>query len=195
MKIGIFGGTFNPPHMGHINGANAAVSALGLDKLIFIPAGNPPHKELPKNSATSEQRLRMVELASEYVPHSEVLDIEIKRDGKSYTVDTIRDMHKMYPKAKLYFLVGTDMLKSFHTWYKPEEIAKLCTLCALCRTQSKYDNMEEYASEARSKTGVKIRIVKGPVLEISSTEVRCGMQREKIPLKVLQFIKNNNIYL
>ena len=98
-KIGLFGGTFNPVHIGHTEAARLAVERLGLDKLIFIPTLNPPHKELPESSASAETRLEMLKLASKGMESVEVSDIEISRGGISYTADTIKELQKLYPGA------------------------------------------------------------------------------------------------
>lgn len=110
MKIGIYGGTFDPIHRGHITAAQAAVQQLGLDLLLLIPASIPPHKALPEGGADAAQRLEMATLATaELSCPAQVLDVEVKRRGKSYTADTLRTLRRQYPEDELWLLMGTDM--------------------------------------------------------------------------------------
>ena len=132
MKIGIYGGSFNPPHLGHLAAARAAVAALELDKLVWIPAGCPPHKELAANSPTAEQRLEMTEIAADQLllpGITQVWDVEIRREGKSYTADTLRQAAQRWPEAPRWLLMGTDMFLTLHRWHKPEQILALAGVC------------------------------------------------------------------
>jgi len=121
-RIGIYGGTFNPPHIGHIQAAKQAVEALGLTRLLVIPDRIAPHKAMPGNSATPQQRLDMLRIALEDCPGIEVSDLELNREGPSYTYETILQLKELYPDAKLVLLMGTDMFLSFHTWRNPQII-------------------------------------------------------------------------
>ena len=114
MKIGIYGGTFTPPHLGHLTAAAAVFSMLKLDKLLLIPASIPPHKDLPAGSPTAEQRLEMTRLAGEQLglgDRVETLDMELHRQGKSYTSDTLAELKARYPEDELWLLMGTDMFR------------------------------------------------------------------------------------
>ena len=133
MKIGIYGGTFNPIHTGHIHAAKQAMEILKLDKLLMIPDRIAPHKEIPSGSPTPQQRLEMLRLAVEGVPGIEVSDMELKREGKSYTYLTVEALRDEYPDAELYLLMGTDMFLSFHTWMNPERITAQATLAIMYR--------------------------------------------------------------
>ena len=135
MKVGIYGGTFDPPHLGHMRAARAALGLLGLDELIFIPAKQPPHKALSEGSAPAEDRLAMTELMADGLldERATVSRIELDREGKSYTADTLRELHAQRPEDELFLLMGTDMYLTFQDWYKPEEIAKLAVLCPFAR--------------------------------------------------------------
>ena len=133
MKIGIYGGTFNPPHLGHMAAAQAAMAVLGLDKLFFIPAALPPHKELPADGAGAEHRLAMTALMADGLGESigrrgdvEALDIELRRTGKSYTADTLEELHSRFPEDELWLLMGTDMFLTIQNWYQPERIMASC---------------------------------------------------------------------
>ena len=120
MKIGIYGGSFNPPHLGHLAAARAAAKALELDQLVFVPAGCPPHKELAHGSPTPEQRLAMTAIAADQLllPEvTEVWDAELRREGKSYTADTLAQARERWPEDELWLLMGTDMFLTLHIWH------------------------------------------------------------------------------
>ena len=128
MKIGIYGGTYNPPHTGHMQAALEAVRLLKLDKLLLIPDRIAPHKEIPSGSPAPEQRLQMLRIAAADCPQMEVSDIELQREGPSYSYLTVEQLRAQYPDAELILLMGTDMFLSFHTWREPERITKEATL-------------------------------------------------------------------
>ena len=133
MKTGVLGGTFNPPHNGHLAAARHVRDALGLDQVLFIPTNLPPHKELPAGSATTAQRCDMVRLMTAPYDWAVFSDMEVGRGGTSYTVETLRDLHAAgYDDLTL--IVGTDMLLSFDVcWRAPEEIARLARLAVVAR--------------------------------------------------------------
>ena len=177
MKIGIYGGTFNPPHLGHQAAAEAAVKLLGLDKLILIPAAIPPHKELPRSTPDGVHRLEMTRKMADALECSrlvEVSDMEMKRQGKSYTADTLRQIHEQYPEAELWLLMGTDMFLTLHLWYQPEEITKLAGICAFGRTEQDGEEMFAPQRDHLSKTyNAKIQTITLPgLVDISSTQLR-----------------------
>ena len=123
-RIGIYGGTFNPPHIGHTRAALEAVRTLRLDKLLVIPDRIAPHKEIPEGSPSPEQRLEMLRLAIGGESAVEVSDMELRREGKSYSYETVEQIRTLYPEAELILLIGTDMFLSFHEWRFPERIHK-----------------------------------------------------------------------
>ena len=171
-RIGIYGGTFNPPHLGHISAARCAVKALGLDRLLVIPDRIAPHKQLPADSPAPEQRLEMLRLAAADEPNMEVSDLELKREGVSYTYQTVEQLKEMHPQAQLYLLMGTDMFTSFHQWRNPERIWKAATLAVFCRGEK-----GEKAAIAKQKAyleslGASVELVDNPVLTISSSDLR-----------------------
>ena len=127
-RIGIYGGTFNPPHVGHIQAAKQAVEALGLSRLIIIPDRIAPHKQIPEGSPAPEQRLEMLRLATADCDRIEVSDIELRREGPSYSYVTVQQLKAQYPNAELVLLMGTDMFLSFHSWMHPEIILENATL-------------------------------------------------------------------
>ena len=177
MKIGIYGGTFNPPHLGHLAAARTALDALKLDKLILMPAAVPPHKVLPENSPAQEHRLAMVERMADAMERPgavEVSTLELEREGKSYTSDTLEAIHRQYPEAELWLLMGTDMFLTLQNWHEPEVICSLAHLCAFSRTQS--DSGELLAVQAkylRDTFGADVRTIQLPqITPVSSTQLR-----------------------
>lgn len=178
MKIGIYGGTFNPIHLGHIQAARYVMEYLKLDRLLLVPAGIPPHKTLDENAPAPEQRLAMAALAAEAVgPAAEASDLELRRKGKSYTLDTVKAVREKYPRAKLYLLMGTDMYLTFHLWRNPEKLAKLCTLCAFGRSGT--DSPELFARQrnhlARTVGADSVTAALPEILDVSSTQLRTAL--------------------
>ena len=192
-RIGIFGGTFNPPHIGHISAARDVVAALDLGKLLMIPTNIPPHKKLPEGSASPQQRFEMVEIAASMVPMAEACDIEIKREGASYTADTVTELKKRYPNATLWLMIGTDMLDTFDKWYQPERILAACRLAAVARNDDDHEQIEQKAQELRKKLGAEIDIVYNSVVEGSSTEFRNGNER-LVSSEIRRYIRKNGLY-
>ena len=197
-RIGIYGGTFNPPHIGHIQAAKQAVKSLGLNKLLVIPDRIAPHKVMPGNSAAPQQRLDMLRIALADCPEIEVSDIELNREGPSYTYETILQLKERYPQARLVLLMGTDMFLSFHTWKNPHIILENAMLGVFYRG----DKGEAAAIEAKKAQmeadGAEVELVKNPVIQISSTQMRrllafrCA--GEFLPEGVLDYIRENRLY-
>ena len=180
MNIGIYGGTFNPPHLGHFQAARAAIAALKLDKLILIPAALPPHKELPEGTPSPERRLEMTAKMADAMAMPgtvEVSDLELRRPGKSYTADTLEQLHRQYPQAKLWLLMGTDMFLTLHLWREPERIMALAGICAFGRTEQ--DGEELFAPQRaylKEHFGAEIVTITLPgLVDISSTRLRAGL--------------------
>ncbi len=173
MKIGIYGGTFHPIHRGHTEAAAAARDYLALDELCLVPTGLPPHKELSGGAVQGRHRLEMTRLAARELG-AKVLDLELTRKGKSYTVDTLEQIGKEYPKAELFLLMGSDMFLTFPDWHRAKRIAKLCTLCAFARNEGDTREMlEAQAGRLRESLGARVVVVPLPrVIEISSTRLR-----------------------
>ena len=134
-RIGIYGGTFNPPHVGHMAAAQQAVDLLRLNKLLLIPDRIAPHKSLPENSPTPEQRLQMLKIAAEGIPNVEISDLELRRKGPSYTYQTVEQLKKQYPQAELLLLMGTDMFLAFDNWKNWQWLIQNVTLAVLYRGQ------------------------------------------------------------
>lgn len=188
-RIGILGGTFDPPHIGHLILAELAWEQLELDKVFFIPAYIPPHKKTRKCSSP-RHRLNMVRIALKGNSHFDVLDIELKRKDVSYTVDTLRDLHLLFPQCKFFFLLGSDNFESFHTWREPETIATLAELVVYKRLGTS------------TSTGVKhwkYKQLEGPFIDISSTQIRARVAKGEsirylVPQDIEQYIQRKKLY-
>lgn len=172
MRILIYGGSFNPPHLGHEDALRSALDALQPDRCIVIPAGLPPHKELSPGSPTGAERLALCRLAFGGLPHVECSDTELRREGKSYTVDTLREISAAAAGAELYFLIGTDMLESIENWYSFREILSMCTLLALARGPGEQERLEEAARYLRRTYGAGILLIRKEPLPMASTDLR-----------------------
>lgn len=198
-RIGIYGGTFNPPHVGHIQAAKQAVSTLGLTKLLMIPAYAPPHKAvLPSNSPRARQRLEMLRIAAADCPQIEVSDLELKREGISYTWETLETVKKLYPGAELVLLMGTDMFLTFDTWKNPEKILGEVILGVFYRGDKGEKAAALKQKEALEARGARVILVHNDVIVISSTQMRrllafrCA--GEFLPAGVLDYIREYNLY-
>lgn len=196
-KYGIFGGSFNPIHYGHLMICEYIKEEMGLDKVIFIPTGNPPHKDL---GVSAEDRYEMVRLAISPNPDFEISDIETTRINLSYTVDTIRELKEIYKEEKLYFLIGLDSLFQLKTWKKIGDLSQEIEFVVALRPG--YINKEEINNEIdflRDNFGTRINLIKTPLYEISSTDLRERIHEGKslrylIPKKVLDYIEESGFY-
>lgn len=196
-KYGIFGGSFDPIHYGHLMICEYIKEEMGLDKVIFIPTGNPPHKDL---GVSAEDRYEMVKLAISPNPDFEISDIETTRVNLSYTVDTIRELKKIYKKEKLYFLIGLDSLFQLKTWKKIGDLSQEIEFVVALRPG--YIDKEEINNEIdflRENFGTRINLIKTPLYEISSTDLRDRIHEGKslrylIPKKVLDYIEESGFY-
>lgn len=204
MKIGIYGGTFNPPHLGHVTAARAVTELLKLDKLLLVPAGLPPHKDLPAGSPTPDQRLEMTRLAADQTGLAgkvEVLDLEVHREGKSYTSDTLKALKARYPDDELWLLMGTDMFLTLQAWHAPEEILSLAGIAAFGRTEADTEELFAPQRDYLYKTYPQARIftltIPG-VVDVSSTELREQLAKggggHLLPPAVYGYILRNGLY-
>jgi nicotinate-nucleotide adenylyltransferase len=187
MKIGILGGTFNPIHIGHLILAEEAREKLELDKIIFVPAYLPPHKD-NSDIADARHRYTMVKLAIKTNRYFSLSDIEIKRDGRSYTIDTMKEFKKVYPKDELYFIIGSDLLKYLDEWKDLGDIIKMVKFITVTRPGYPLEKIPSYI------TTVAIRAV-----DVSAFEVRKAIKEDRsfrylVPERVLNYINKYGLY-
>lgn len=197
-KIGIYGGTFNPPHVAHVRACEAFYHAIMPDELLVIPDFLPPHKELD-NGATTEERLEMTRLAFLSLPVAKVSDMEIQRGGRSYTAITLSELKA--ENNELYFLCGTDMFLTLDSWYRPDLIFSLATICYV-RRESDPENdikLKELSDYYVKKYNAKVVPITVKVTELSSSELRNKIRSGKdvteyLPTNVNKYIQNRGIY-
>ena len=204
MKIGIYGGTFNPPHLGHVTAARAVFELLQLDELWLIPAGLPPHKAMPAGSPTPQQRLEMTRLAGEQLGLGDkvkILDMELRREGKSFTSDTLAALNAQYPDDELWLLMGTDMFLTLQAWHAPEEILSIAGIAAFGRTETDTEELFAVQREYLTKTypGSRIFTLTIPgVIDVSSTEIREQLAKGEggslLPPAVYGYILREGLY-
>ena len=199
-RIGILGGTFDPPHLGHLLIAETARVALGLESVLFIPAGEPWLKS-GQRITPATHRLRMVQLAVADNPDFCVCDCEVRRSGASYTVDTLRELRGTYPdSAEWYFIVGSDVLDQFHLWKEPEGILELCRLAVIERPGGPDGGVaalsERFPDAVASGAVVSVA---GPRVDFSASELRRILAegqsvRYQVPNAVAEYIKRHDLY-
>mgnify|MGYP002589532687 CR=1 FL=1 len=196
----MFGGTFNPPHNGHVTMARAAVNQLGLDKLLIVPDCVPPHKPLP-SGVTARQRYDMAALMAASVGRmAEASDIELHHTGKSYTSDTLRMLHQQYPDAELWLLMGSDMFLSLHTWHEPEVICELAHIAAFRRVEEDIcAAMKQQKTQLERQYQARVALLDNPeLIELSSTDVRAalaaGQGSDLVPEAVWGYIRREHLY-
>ena len=197
-RIGIYGGTFNPPHIGHMKAARQAAELLRLDKLLLIPDRIAPHKQLPEGSPSPDQRLRMLMIAANGNPKLEVSDMELRREGPSYTYQTILQLKEQYPEDELIFLMGTDMFLSFDTWKNPDIILKNASLGILYRGEKDEASAISRKKQEMEADGRRIYLVENQILPISSTDLRRMLifdcAEPYLPDGVGKYIRTNGLY-
>lgn len=174
MKIGVYGGSFNPPHTGHALAVSELIQTLHLDRLLIVPAADPPHKTLPAGSPTPAQRLALCRAAFGEIPGVEICDLEVAREGKSYTVDTLAALRAQYPQDELILVMGTDMFLSFSMWREPERITALASLAVMHRDDKAqtWESVRLEAERLEQAMGAKVYLVENRCEQISSTTVR-----------------------
>ena len=197
-RIGIYGGTFDPPHMGHIQAAQYACQALGLQKLLLIPSCQSPHKEPSPYGPTPLQRLEMLQLALENLEGLEASALEVERGGVSYTYETVLQVKQQYPDAELILCMGSDMFQSFQNWKNPDVILKNVSLAVFCRGHKEETERIAARKAELEAAGVTVYELHNPVTMISSTDLRrlaCfGCTEELLPNGVGDYIRRNHFY-
>lgn len=197
-RLGIMGGTFDPIHYGHLVTAEGARYEYGLDKVIFIPAGQPPHK-LNFKRTEPWRRYEMTRLAVATNPFFEVLPLEIERPGPSYAIDTVQEISCLFPGAKIYFITGADAVSEILTWKKVEQLLSICKFIAATRPGYKLDEMRKKLEALPQDLEKNIFCMEVPALAISSTDIRQRVQKGRpikylLPEPVEEYITSNNIY-
>ena len=194
-RIGIFGGSFNPPHVGHLVVAERIREQHGLDRVFWIPAYVSPHKS-PDNQIAASHRLAMTKLAIASNEAFDALSLEVDRAGTSYTIDTIRDLLELYPEHQFSLIIGEDNLHSFMEWHKPHDIVDLVPLIVYRR----HESTGATGAQAATLFADRISYAEAPLLEISSTSIRNRIKhgqsvRYVIPDCVLAYIKQHSLYI
>lgn len=192
IKTGIFGGAFNPVHKGHIRLAEEAVKQLKLNRLLIVPTFDSPHKSTVL--ASFEDRAEMCRIAFGHIAGAEISDVERQLGGKSFTINTIRELKRQYPDDRFYLLIGGDMLFGFEQWYKYESILNEVKVCAVARDNDSLVDMMEYANEIG-----KVKVLPTQAVEVSSTEIRAKAANGEdysalVPAEVAVYIREHNIY-
>jgi nicotinate-nucleotide adenylyltransferase len=193
LKLGIFGGTFNPIHLGHLLIAQDACEAFGLSRLLFIPSATPPHKAAP-DLADARHRLAMVKLAVRDNPRFACSGMEIERGGVSYTIQTVRTLLQDHPKAKLYLLIGSDSLREFHQWKESRQLTRLCRIIAVHRPgENRFD-----FNRARLP-GFRPFTLRGHPFDVASSDIRERLRSGKsvrylVPEAVAKYIAKHRLY-
>lgn len=196
MRIGIFGGAFNPVHNGHLNIADAFYEALSLDKLLFIPTAKPPHKS-DAGLLSGEDRVNMLRLAVEKKPY-EISTIEFERNDKSYTYDTLIELKKLYPDSEFFLIIGADQIIHFDKWYRYEDILGMVTLCTSAREN---EEEKQLIIESAKRLGIKdcFYMSDRAVIRVSSSEIRDKIKHGSdvsalLPKKVFDYISEKGLY-
>lgn len=191
-KIGLFGGSFNPIHLGHLILAQEALYQYQLDKVIFIPAANPPHKD-PQELIEPYHRYRMTELAIAGNPKFEISDMELKRDGKSYTIETVNTYQKLYPEeTELYLIVGMDSLAEIFTWKDAENLIDLICFLGAPRQGYEWKMLDERVKK-------RIKLIQMPIIEIASRIIRERIRMKEpvrywVPEPVFDYLMEQELY-
>ncbi|MDD6716166.1 MAG: nicotinate-nucleotide adenylyltransferase [Firmicutes bacterium] len=200
MKTGILGGTFDPIHTGHLLLAEAAYEAAGLDRVILLPTGRSYFKD-GTGVTDAQKRLAMVRIAARGNRHLEVLDIEVRRPGKTYTSDTLQELTKRFPEDELFYIIGADTLPQMEHWYQPQIVFQLARILVETRSdEAGSDEVELSARRLREKYGADIRMLPVRNIEISSTEIRSRVRegrsiRYLVPREVEDYIEEQGLYL
>lgn len=197
-KIGIFGGTFNPIHIGHTMLAEYCKKEIGLDRVILIPTYTPPHKS-GNDLAPTMHRLKMCELAVLECDGFEVSDIEIQRMGKSYTFETLTSLKNTYPNDEIFLIVGADMFLTLDKWKKTEIIFSKAKIAAVPRNSSDCDELSDFYNRKLRPMGANAVILPKPVLTVSSTFIRENINKPNLVKSLLcesvyEYIVKNNLY-
>ena len=192
------GGTFDPPHLGHLISAQFVADELNLDEVIFLPTGNFSYKD-SRESAEARHRYDMVELAIADNPKFSISDIEVKEKEYSYTCFTLEKIRKLYDNSHIYFIIGADSLDYIDRWKNPQHIFEQCTIVAVSRKGFSQEDLNEKREELLKKFEADIIILEMPCIDISSTDIRKRIRENKsvsylVDSSVAKYIEDNNLY-
>lgn len=194
----IYGGSFNPPHLGHVEAFAAARAHLQPERSLIIPSRVPPHKALAAGSPESEERLELTRLAFAAFEEAEVSDMELRREGISYTALTLTELKERFPEEEFFFLMGTDMFLTLERWYDHETVLSLCSPIVLTREIGEEAAVRGHAEHLREAYGVNAHVLPRAPLPMSSTELRADLQkrsgRHKLPEAVYERIIQKRYY-
>ena len=197
-RVGILGGTFNPPHLGHLHAAKTVREALNLDEVWLMPTQTPPHKPMPAGSPDAASRLEMVKLAAAGEEGLAASELELTLPPPSYTANTVRVLAQRYPDTQFWWIVGADMLLTLEKWYHPEVIFAHCRIAALARENEQSQAIREHAGYLRKTYGAGIDLVESVPYPMSSTQVReilaADARPEGIPAAVYDYILEKGLY-
>ena len=195
-RIGVMGGSFNPIHCGHVNLARAALASGMVDRVLLLPSGNPPHKRAGLEDKL--HRMNMVSLAIEDEENMELCREEVDREGVIYTVDTLTIFHERMPDCRFFYLIGADTLRTLHTWRRPEDVIRLCTLLVAARPGEAAEDLPRLMAHWRG-LGADVQLLPAECIDVSSTEIRrriaAGLSLEGlVPPKVEAYISTHSLY-
>ena len=198
-RIGIMGGTFDPIHIGHLILGETAYQQFQLDKVLFMPAGNPPHKRNRQDRASNVQRTEMVRRAIWGNSHFALSLEEMENEGLSYTYETLEHLKETHPDTDYYFILGADSLYDFEKWKEPGRILKACTILVATRNHTSYERLEAVMTLLEEKYGGQIEKLDSLNIDISSKQIRSWILQGRslayyVPETVISYITENNIY-
>jgi len=194
-RIGVLGGTFDPIHIGHLAAARAAIECARLDRVLFVPTGQPPHRAAA--AASAEDRLEMTRLATAGEDRFGVSDVELRRSGASFTSDTLRDLHELHPSAALFLILGWDAARHFRTWHEPDEVRRLATIVVVTRPGTGSPQPTELAAAGLDGAQVIVCVDRTPDVSASSIrrDVMSGRSVDgKVPPAVQQYVAAHGLY-
>lgn len=197
-RVGIMGGTFDPVHIGHLILGESARVQFSLEKVLFMPSGNPPHKK-NRDGATNEERVEMVRLAISSNPHFELSLEEMHEEGYVYTKETLKRLRQRHPDTDYYFIMGADSVLTFDSWMGPQEICDQCILAAAVRDSLDVEQLDQAIGHLKEKYHADIRKLESPNLDISSHGIRSWVSegrsiRYYVPDPVMNYILDKGIY-
>ena len=198
MKTAVYGGSFNPPHLGHVSAAATVYEKLEPDRFLIIPTNIPPHKEMAPGSPSPEQRMELCRRAFGDIPGAELSDMEIKREGRSYSADTVSILRQMYPEDELYLVIGSDMFLSFCQWYKFQYLLENCVLAVLSREEDDRRELESFKAELEEEYSARVLLLSYEPLPMCSEDVRdrlrLGLGSDMLPEAVYSEIIRRRYY-